>query len=242
MKYSIFLFLLLTFSLSAQNDVLFMKDGSALRGEILEQGPSLVKIRIAGGTETEVKTSVIKRIKEDKGDYVFHEDGTSNKQKGLYKSLQLHAMVGKASSNEEDQTAIFGLGGQLAVGWQFNPYFSVGAGAGLHLYDIVFGDAFVQLRGFLPKGKVSPTIAADIGYGVPLVLSQQDNPFVVTKGGMSLRPSVGLRIATRNRSDILLDAGYQFQNAFVRNDWGWGWREEYRIWYRRLNFRIGWNF
>lgn len=245
------LILLITFfsiSLCAQEtnrkqDILFLKDGSTLRGTILEQVPdAYVKIKISGGSEVEILMDVIEKIKPDNGNYSFTKDGSNYRIKGLYKTFHTQAMLGKAGNTDFDERLLIGVGSQFEVGYQFNNYFGAGVGVGLNLYDVVFGDVYVNLRSFLTKGKVSPMVSLDAGYGVPVVLSGIGNNASQSVGGWSLRPNIGLRIATRNKSDILLDAGYQFQEYHQYVNWGWGSKSEYNIWYKRLSFRIGWSF
>ena len=224
-------------------DILFLKDGSVLRGTIVEQVPNqYLKIGISGGTVVEVNMNEVKRIKADKGNYVFNPDGSNTKVKGFYTGYSVQAMFGQAGESDFEERLIIGAGIQYSLGYQFNKYASLGGGIGMQLYDRVFGDVFVQGRAFLPLGKLTPTLAIDAGYGVPLVLSGINNPATQQKGGVSLRPSVGLRIATKNRADILVDAGYQFQHFTSKNNWGWGSTDEFDVWYKRMSFRIGWLF
>ena len=224
-------------------DLIYLKDGSTLRGTIIEQVPNeYVKIGIAGGTVIELSMGEVKRIKADKGNYTFNPDGSNSKIKGFYTGYNVQAMLGQASGNEFEQRLVVGAGIQYSLGYQFNKYASLGGGFGLQMYDKVFGDLFVQARGFLPMGKISPTLAVDAGYGVPLVLSGINNNVTQQRGGLSMRPSIGLRIATRNRADILVDAGYQFQHFSSKSNWGWGSRDEFNVWYKRMSFRVGWLF
>lgn len=224
-------------------DLIYLKDGSTLRGTIIEQIPNqYVKIGIAGGAVVKVSMSEVKRIKADKGNYVFNEDGSNSKVKGFYTGYNIQAMLGQASGSEFEQRLVVGVGIQYSLGYQFNKYAALGGGFGLQLYDRVFGDVFVQARGFLPMGKITPTIALDAGYGVPLVLSGIGNAATQQRGGISMRPSLGLRIATRNRADILVDVGYQFQHFTSTSNWGWGSTDEFDVWYKRMSFRAGWLF
>jgi len=224
-------------------DLVYLKDGSTLRGTIIEQVPNqYLKIGIVGGTVVELNMSEVKRIKADKSNYVFNPDGSNSKFKGFYTGYNVQAMLGQAGESEFEQRLVVGAGIQYSLGHQFNKYVSLGGGIGLQLYDRVFGDIFMQARGFLPKGKVSPTLAVDAGYGVPLVLSGIGNNATRQKGGISMRPSIGLRIATRNRADILIDAGYQIQHFESESNWGWGAINEFDVWYKRMSFRVGWLF
>jgi hypothetical protein len=224
-------------------DLVYLKDGSTLRGTIIEQVPNeYVKIGIVGGTVVELPMSEVKRITADKGNYTFNPDGSNSKVKGFYTGYNLQAMLGQSSESEFEQRLVVGAGIQYSLGYQFNKYASLGGGFGLQLYDKVFGDLFVQARGFLPLGKLTPTLAVDAGYGVPLILSGIGNNITQQRGGISLRPSIGLRIATRNRADILVDAGYQFQHFTSKANWGWGSIDEFDVWYKRMSFRVGWLF
>jgi hypothetical protein len=224
-------------------DIVYLKDGSTLRGTITEQvANQYIKIGIAGGTVVEINMNEVKRIKADKGNYVFNADGSSSKEKGFYCGYNVQTMLGQAGEGEFEQRLIFGAGIQYSLGHQINKYAAIGGGVGLQLYDKVFGEAFIQARGFFPLGKFTPTLAIDAGYGVPLVLSGINNIATQQKGGLSMRPSIGMRIATRNRADILLDAGYQFQHFSSKSNWGWGSTDEFDVWYKRMSFRIGWIF
>jgi len=224
-------------------DIVYLKDGSTLRGTITEQVPDqYIKIGIAGGTVIEVNMSEVKRIKADKGNYAFNPDGSNSKVKGFYTGYNVQTMFGQAGESDFEQRLIFGAGIQYSLGYQINKYTAIGGGVGLQLYDKIFGDVFVQARGFLPLGKFTPTVAVDAGYGVPLVLSGINNNATEQRGGISIRPSIGVRIATRNRADILIDAGYQFQHFTSKSNWGWGTTDEFDVWYKRMSFRVGWLF
>ena len=230
-------------NLTKTKDIIYLKDGSTLRGVIIEQIPDqYVKISIAGGTVIEVNMNEVKRIKADKGNYAFNPDGSNSKVKGFYTGYNVQTMFGQAGESDFEQRLIFGVGIQYSLGYQINKYAAIGGGVGLQLYDNVFGDAFIQARGFLPLGKFTPTLAIDAGYGVPLVLSDINNDVTQQKGGVSLRPSIGVRIATRKRADILIDVGYQFQHFTSKSNWGWGSIDEFDVWYKRMSFRVGWLF
>lgn len=246
----LFLLLIGTGNVSAQDNdtaqtvsVVYFKDGSVMRGTVLEQIPDeYVKIRITGGSVLTVQMSEVERIKSDASLYTFHPDGSNSKTRGFYHGFNVQGTFGNPNNGEFDRRLLLGAGVQYSAGKQFNRCLSLGGGVGLEMYNRVFADIFVQVRGFLPLGKVTPVLAADAGYGAPVLLQNAGNRNAQIRGGWSLRPSIGLRIATRGRADLLVDAGYQLQEFHSVNDWGGRRRDEFDIWYRRLSFRMGWLF
>ena len=227
---------------SENRALIYLKDGSTLRAVVLKQSPESVKVRLSGGAEVEFATAEILRIKDNSDRYVYNSDGSMSKQKGFYHGMNGQLTISGKSANEGTTDLVLGFGGQYSLGWQPCKYASVGGGIGVRYYDSFFGDAFVQARGFLPVGKVSPFLSAEAGYGTPISLRGNNNGWQTQKGGWSLRPSIGLRIATRRRADLLVEAGYQFQRTVTEENWGGNSGTTFDVWYQRLSFRFGWLF
>lgn len=249
MKIIINIFILSLFSIvaftqdNASTDIVFLKDGSTIRGQITEQNPKgNMTIRLFNGEELSVSMNDVKRIGSDNEDYHFNPDGSTYRKQGVYTSFQLQGMFTNDNIESGDQNLTFGAGVQYSLGKQFNKHFSLGGGIGLRLYNRLFADVFVQARTYLPKEKVSPVLSLEGGYGVPIQIVNNNRNAVKTKGGASLRPSIGMRIARRKHSDIILDAGYQFQYFYQKDNWGWGRVNETTIWYKRISVKVGWNF
>lgn len=98
-------------------------------------------------------------------------------------------------------------------GYQVNPYFFAGAGAGFNYYTDgeVFGvPIFADFRGTFPikNTKVAPFIDMKIGYTVADV------------EGFYLAPSIGVRFATSNKVGINIGIGYEMQKAEVYDYYG----------------------
>ncbi len=245
-KYILFLLFVFVGNLIQAQDetraLIYLKDGSTLRAVILEQKPEGIKVRLSGGAEVDFAMAEVAKIKENGDRYAYFDDGSMSKQRGFYHEFGGQLTVSGLGEELGAGNFVFGFGGQYAFGYRVNKYAAFGGGVGLRRYDTFFGDAFVQARAFLPTGKVTPTFSAEAGYGIPLYFTGNNNQFETQRGGWSLRPSAGLRIATRRRADILLEAGYQFQHTTTEQDWGWGSTNNFEVWYQRLSFRCGWLF
>ena len=93
----------------------------------------------------------------------------------------------------------------------------------------------MQSRYFLSFKSRSPVIGIDIGHGSPI-------NEVGKKGGLSLRPNIGFKLASKGKSDMLIDTGIQFQQASFFQDNGNGMSNETKILNQRIYFRIGYVF
>ncbi len=89
-------------------------------------------------------------------------------------------------------------------GFQFNPYFFLGVGAGMNYIsdDKLLGiPIFADIRTNLLNRRVSPILEAKIGYSV------------LDIEGLYISPSIGCRIAVGKNIAIFVSIGYEMQRA-----------------------------
>lgn len=104
---------------------------------------------------------------------------------------------------------------QTAHGYQFNPYFFAGIGAGVSYYhesDVFSVPLFADFRGSVPvgSGKVSPFLDLKIGYAVTDV------------EGFFFSPSVGVRVGLSERAGFNFSLGYEMQKfGYSLSAWGY---------------------
>jgi len=101
-------------------------------------------------------------------------------------------------------------------GYQFNPYFYLGAGVGFHFMSeyetkdmeipldvrksMVDIPIFANARANFSKGKIAPFV--DLRAGV----------YVTNSGGLYLNPSAGVRIAINNKQAVDVSVGYSLEH------------------------------
>ena len=91
-------------------------------------------------------------------------------------------------------------------GYQFNPYFFLGAGIGVDCHfgwETVFMPIFANARAYFIDGKISPFLDAKIGY----------SPLDGT--GFYFSPSVGVSFGTSRKCAVNLSIGYNLQRTEV---------------------------
>lgn len=227
-------------SLDYTKSTIFLKDGTNLRVQILDNAEDgNVAIRLDGGYETTISKSEISKIKSDRDYYNFYRNSRTSQRKGFYHGVNVQLMLAKGFGKGADSYET-GVGLHYSLGYQFNKNLSTGLGSGIASYEKLFADFFGQVRYSLPLGISSPILGIDVGYGLPLnSLISSDSRI---KGGVSFRPNIGLKIATKHRYDLLLDIGVQFQKTTRTQYYRNGSWSEFRTFYRRGYIRLGWVF
>lgn len=183
MKKSIFFvgFLLIASMAFSQNyqDVVYLKNGSIIKGIILEQIPDK-SIKIKSGENLFVyQMDEIEKITKEEVESKSKKSlltGKSELKAGYQLNLELGVSIGNWTSN----TSMIARG-NVVNGYRFNPYISTGLGIGLRAYEffqLINGNSnsstttllpvFADVRiNFLDR-KVSPYSATGLGYSYDL--------------------------------------------------------------------------
>ena len=202
------LFMVLSTVLFAQQnyqDVVYLKNGSIIRGMIIEQIPNQsIKIETIDKSVFFYKIEEVEKItKEEK------------KSKAKY----------VAETVETGYQAIIELGYGLKVGtygldvlklniingYRINNYFAAGIGTGIRHYT-ENGDSgtlvpiFADFRGYLPMNKITPYAALGVGYS----FSASNNFRGI---GVIVNPSVGVGFKMQNNRVLHVGLGYEVQKA-----------------------------
>lgn len=235
-------FFLIPWFCSAQEatfvDVIYLYDGSRLKGEIVDKDASEnVTIRILDGSTLIIPKQIIQSTQRFSTNKIFLPGWQTIRSKGVYTLLQIG--INFARSDRDWAAATVGANiFHLSLGKQFNPHLAVGAGIGLDKIEYEFIPLYLECRGDMLKKRFSPHYALRVGYGFEADLFDLEEGNDV-KGGLMIHPALALRIATRQQKNILLEMGYQFQYARRTSDFRNG---VDRLLYRRLSLRLGWLF
>jgi hypothetical protein len=176
-------------------DVVYLKNGSIIRGKITEQVPdSSMKIETKDGSifvfrMEEIEKQEKEPIKAPRND------------KGYLGILQLGYAFG------EDDYDLDYLKLNIINCYRIDPYLAIGGGYGVRYYldqQVTFIPLFADFRVNFVNTKVSPFFAFDLGY-----------TFYATNGfggvGMFFSPSAGLNIKTAGNSTLSIGVGYEIQ-------------------------------
>ncbi|NUQ26191.1 MAG: hypothetical protein HUU34_19750 [Saprospiraceae bacterium] len=255
-----FLGLQIAFAQQSSQDVIYLKDGTAYWGTIIDEGvSSRVMIRLSGGNVVVVEGRDIDRIERkslDKPKSTVKKKGTTSRQKkpaatkppkspreyafqekGLYHSTSIGALMGK-----DDNSNPVGLCIHHTTGYMFNRRLGAGLGIGFDHYatggtESVF-PVFAEVRGYLSKKKIAPFYTFSGGYGFALKRIKKD--IEEAEGGWMFHPAFGLRIGADKRKNAFIDIGYRFQRARYTTLFPFSGDVQIKDYqYQRLTMRLG---
>ena len=195
----------LAFAQANLQDIVHLKNGSIIRGVIIEQVPNQsIKIQTA-----------------DRNVFVYQMDEIEKLTKELYQGRGGNSFNNSNSGLQSGYKGIVELGYQIGAGnfgmdrlklniingYQINPYFSLGFGTGLRYYfdaDAVLIPAFANFRTNFIDNKTSPYLSLGLGYS-----------FDATNGfngaGIFLNPTVGVSFMISDKSAVNVGLGYEMQ-------------------------------
>ncbi len=214
-KIALMMFLLMgtfTFCLAQQiQEVVYLKNGSVIRGTIIEQIPnSSLKIQTNDGSIFAYEMNEVEKITKEsspKGTtYTYNGssrlDGNGAKR-GYRGFMDLGYTIGTGGWVDTNRLEF-----ATSHGYQFNPYFYLGAGAGVHYYhqaDLVEIPIFADFRVDILNHRITPYIDFRIGYTV------------YEEAGFYAAPTGGCRI---NMAGIALNIGIGYTIQKFGHYWG----------------------
>ena len=212
-----FIFLVLSIASFAQKDledVIYLKNGSFLRGTIVEVVPGKsVTIQVAETKKLEINLEDIEKMtRENVPDFQNPKYEGKIRKRGLQDVTELGIMVGISEyrtdngwfSNAENPFTIF-----TAVDYIFNYNFCTGAGMGYDKWDTLsLMPFFVDLRVNLMKKAITPFLFADAGYALGWSKTVKGSD----KGGMMFNAGVGAKLVLEKSVALNFSLGYKLQN------------------------------
>jgi len=229
------------FSQRNTEDVIYLKDGSIIRGEIIEQKfGDFVKIESTGHNVWVFSAEDIDRIVKEK--HLPPKKWDLNiKEKGYFNISDVGLLAGRDSYQNR-----YSFSALIINGYQFKNRLSLGLGTGIEFMDIPLAPAFLDVRHTILKGKLSPFIGVQGGYAFPLV-NYYDNLYGPKyKGGYMLGSVIGIKNYITDNTALVLSVGFRHQQLLsTRTVWGWEGDEQitqvYNL-YNRIAIRAGLHF
>lgn len=209
-------------------EVVYLKNGSVVRGVIIEQIPGeSLKIQTADGSIFAYKMAEVEKMTKEKNPYAAPKRRINNLAAG-YKGFIDFGYTFDLSDYDAAKIEFM-----TSHGYQFSPYFYLGAGIGLHYYtgiEDISVPLFANVRANMMTGNVTPFVDGKIGYS----LGEVD--------GFYFSPSLGCRIAVAERTGINLSLGYVMQCADIYYyGWGYIWGIKTKV-VSGLSLKIGVDF
>jgi hypothetical protein len=206
-------------------DVVSLKNGSVIRGNILEVTSQTIKIQICGGSIFLFKTEEIEKTwKEfpfrDKGNLMIHTKGYYNLTK-----------IGLLPGNPTGASFI------TVNGYQFNPYFLSGIGVGIEKYDFETYPIFGNIQYNFINARFTPFINFQGGYS----FVKRNDGDIKRYGGVLFGSEVGFKSHFNENFAFYLGFGYRYQVLSTKQTQTWSPNIDIinEITYKRLSINIG---
>jgi len=204
---ALFAFVLISSFASAQGnlqDVIHLKNGSVIRGVIIEQVPNQsIRLQTADGNIFAFRMDEIERLtREPSG------RGLQSGYKAIIESGFVFG-IGEYGLNR------FKL--DFVNAYQVNPYFSLGLGIGLRSYykfnAPVLLPIFADFRANFIDNLTSPYVSLGVGYSFDATNSFESM-------GFYLNPTLGVTLMIPRNHSINIGVGYEAQRLnFIVTDW-----------------------
>lgn len=190
-------------------DVVYLKNGSVIRGLVIEQIPNKsIKIQTADRNVFVYQIDEVEKITKEVNQY---QNNTPKVKKDSRHGYQL-IIENSAGLGTGD----YGMNMEkfsIINGYRFNPYISLGVGTGLRYgsisnydneFDNIYLPIFADFRVNFINRKVTPYISLDLGSAYNLSVSDEDP-------GVFFNPTIGVKFKFTQRLGLNLGIGYDLQ-------------------------------
>lgn len=197
-----------SFSQKINEDVLYLKNGSIIRGVIIEQIINQsIKIQTKDRNVFVFKYEEIEKItKENNNNSFNHFNKDEIKKDGFTNITEL--LVSPSTGAVKINNGIiknnnYSFGIRTINGYQFNEHLSIGIGIGIEKYiKATLLPISFDVRANILKGKTTPFINSNFGYSLGINDSE---------GGMIFNPSIGVRTYIRKNIAYVFSLGLKWQ-------------------------------
>lgn len=195
---NVFSILAIFFTLIAsaqKNSLVHLKNGSAIRGEVLKNDSTGVSIKTKDGSLWNFSSEDILSVEQN---------SISVNSKGYYNRTSLGVMGGSQ----------IGASMRVVNGYSFNRHWEMGLGIGLERFTWTpYIPIFLESRYSLFSGPTRPFVSAHAGYEMPL------RNLEFSKGGLTTGLALGITHYFSNRIGISTSVGYRFALLKENNIW-----------------------
>jgi len=204
-------------------DAIYLKNGSVIRGKILEQTSEQVKIETNCENIFVFETDQILEIKKETTSVKMNQnDSFSPKElKGFYNYSTFGLMAGNS-----EETKGFSFTFQTTGGYNFSQFLGVGLGVGLEELKTELVPVFFHVQSHLLNKPNTPFVDFQIGYSFPLSETKSDDYSEYNyDGGLNLGFDFGICSYKSSHRAFSITAGYRYQllkESRIYNYYYWG--------------------
>lgn len=227
-----------------KDDVVYLKNGSVVRGQLIELNTNeKVKIKTYGGNVWVFNYSEIDKIvKEAAWSQNMSGDSTVNlySSSKYFNSTEFGVLAGVSNSNTQAPFSI-----HMINGMDVTSKIGAGLGVGLEFYTPTLAPVFFEFRYRLRTSGMVPFLYGRSGYS--FVLGNDDNEMPTYyysygtnyKGGITYGSGLGVNYVVNNNTAISFTVGYRFQQIQYKIDDYYSEGSTVYEKYQRLEIKLG---
>jgi hypothetical protein len=239
------LFMGLAFAQQSKKDLVYLKSGGIIKGQIITNDVEIVKINSAGNEWVFKQTDVdsISRYKRSRKESALAQN--------YFFDTSMGVLVGNSGNSH---SAPFSF--MTSVNFKVKGNFYAGAGLGTEFLDESYMPAFAQFQYKFRDTKFTPFVNLQVGYQVPLEDANRsqatiyydyssnyypypkNNGKLNADGGFMINPSIGFQRFTSDNFGWFFAFGYRYHQLNYTGD------NDYKLEtnYSRLSLKIGFIF
>lgn len=236
-------------------DVVYLKDGSVLRGEFITSDSlsPTPRIRIMGGNVVPFTMGNVYRIDKEpiqkeriKRVRVIEKPIFDYREKGYYNLTQIGLMVGQVTNpwwwgNAAQNVMHFNF--QTINGYRFHRLLAAGGGVGISIFPRgMVAPVFLDLRSDLLQLPITPHAYVNAGYGIPLYPNPEDDGWrtdIRISGGYMFDVGFGVKINSPSGIAYTLTGGIKAQQIGESYTDGNEVHYDERVTYQRISLQAG---
>ncbi len=232
------LMLFVSFLFAQEVDHVYLKNGSVIRGNIIEVEPAdHVKIQDLCGNIWYYKMADVEKITLES----YQPNAKEGRESLNFKTgfVNMTSIGFLAGSSNNMQMAPFSL--LMVNGWRNSMGFFTGVGVGVEFLSTNYLPVFLDLRYDFPGQDVVPYIMAKGGYSMPLASDRSEYDIDYTYSGGPL-VGIGIGLKIKSRTHFAWDIGllYRYQQTSYKENYDWNQQEySYTDVYNRIEIRLG---
>jgi hypothetical protein len=218
-------------------DVLYLRNGSIIRGTITDDKEEIVKIETCCGSLLIFQKSDIEKTEQE----VKIRKSNSVKEKGYLNFTSFGVILG--SSSNEKRAPFSAL---MEHNYKFNQYFAAGGVIGVEMLNETVFPVAVNLKFILPLQTGNLFLGTSAGYSFstekPMSYDYGSNIIKSASGGIMANAELGYVLPVTENTAIFAAIGYRYNELnYKLQDW-WIRDSTRTIYYNRVSIRLGISF
>ncbi|MCX6220509.1 MAG: hypothetical protein NTZ69_05935 [Bacteroidia bacterium] len=235
-------FSLTLFAQKRNHDVVYLKNGSILRGTVVLIDPGkFIKLKTPDRN--------VWVFEQEKIDSIVQTSKVQIPQKNGYFNLtEMGVLAGNSANYKKNPFTLMNISS-----WKFENGFSTGIGVGVEFFNETYLPVVADFRYFIRKAGAMPFVSLQGGYSIPLggtytllnlyYLSssiyrptpQPTNIDVSARGGWLVNPAIGIQTPLNENLALTFSAGYRMmRQRYGKND-----TYKLDVDYNRLSLKVG---